>query len=133
MRDTEERRDFWLSTLILFLVVLVMGLGMALFKVAGAEARDLTGKYAESPLKSWFNGLTSRKGPCCDLSDGYRVDDADWESHDGHFRVKIDGEWVDVEEEAVLNQPNLAGHTMVWPMYKDGRPKARCFIVGPLS
>ena len=28
-------------------------------------ARDLDGKYANSPLKQWFESLASRRGPCC--------------------------------------------------------------------
>ena len=98
-----------------------------------AFARDPDGRYAASPLKPWFNSLKSGKGPCCDLSDGYRVDDADWETHDGKYRVRIDGEWVDVDDDALLTQPNLAGKTMVWPMFNDGHPKVRCFIPGSMT
>jgi hypothetical protein len=47
---------------------------------------------------------------------------------DGHYRVRIDGEWVDVLNEAVVFGPNRAGRTMVWPYYLDGHPKARCFM-----
>jgi DNA-binding MarR family transcriptional regulator len=31
-----------------------------------------------------------------DGSDAKRLGDADWDSNDGHYRVRIDGEWVDV-------------------------------------
>ena len=62
-----------------------------------------------------------------------RVDAADWESKDGHYRVRIDGEWVDVPSEAVVDGPNLAGRTMVWPYYRDGHPRARCFMPGSMS
>jgi hypothetical protein len=84
-------------------------------------------------LNGWYESLHSGKGPCCDGSEAKRVDDADWESKDGHYRVRIDGEWVDVPKEAVVGGPNLAGRAMVWPYYLDGHPKPRCFIPGSMS
>jgi hypothetical protein len=36
------------------------------------------------------------RDPCCDGTDAERVDDADWETKDGQYRVRINGEWVDV-------------------------------------
>ena len=56
-----------------------------------------------------------------------------WETKDGHYRVGIDGEWVDVPNEAVVDGPNRAGRTMVWPYYLDGHPKARCFVPGSMG
>ncbi|MGA8960062.1 MAG: hypothetical protein WB475_07610, partial [Pseudolabrys sp.] len=32
-------------------------------------ARDLDGKYANSPLSQWFESLASRRGPCCSVAD----------------------------------------------------------------
>ena len=58
-----------------------------------APARD-DGRYANSPLKEWFESLSSELGPCCSDADGYIVADIDWESDHGHYRVRIDGEWV---------------------------------------
>jgi hypothetical protein len=45
-----------------------------------ASARDLDGRYAQSPLKQWFDSLKSGKGPCCSDADGNVVKDADWET-----------------------------------------------------
>ena len=84
-------------------------------------------------LNSWYESLHSGKGPCCDGSDAKRVDDVDWESKDGHYRVRIDGEWVDVPNEAIVDGPNRAGRTMVWPYYLDGHPRARCFMPGSMD
>jgi hypothetical protein len=78
--------------------------------------------------RCWHATVHSDKGPCCDGSDAERVDDVDWEIKDGHYRVRIDGEWVDVPNEAVVTGPNLAARTMVWPYY--GHPAARCFMPG---
>jgi len=33
------------------------------------------GRYANSPLKSWFESLESEFGPCCTNADGYIVSD----------------------------------------------------------
>lgn len=64
-------------------------------------ARD-DGRYANSPLKPWFESLQSEFGQCCTNADAYIVLDADWESDRGHYRVRIDGEWVMVPDGAVL-------------------------------
>lgn len=98
-----------------------------------AIARDPDGRYAQSPLKPWFDSLRSGKGPCCSDADGYVVKEVDWESKDGHYRVRLDGKWIDVPDDAVLTQPNLYGQTMVWPMRYDGEVSIRCFIPGPLT
>jgi len=50
-----------------------------------------------------------------------------------HYRVRIDGEWVDVPSEAVVDGPNRLGRTMVWPYYKDGHPKTRRFMPGSIG
>ena len=54
-----------------------------------AMGRDLDGRYTNSPLKSWFDQLKSRNGPCCSNADGYVVEDADWEAKNGHYRVRV--------------------------------------------
>ena len=41
------------------------------------QARDNDGKYANSPLKSWFDQLASGKGLCCSFADGVSVQDVD--------------------------------------------------------
>ena len=78
--------------------------------IGHARAHD----HQHPELNSWYESLYSGKGPCCDGSDAKRVDDADWETKDGHYRVRLDGEWVDVPNEAVVDGPNRAGRTMVW-------------------
>ena len=102
---------------------------VVLLTFAMARAHD----HERPGLNAWYESLRNGRGPCCDGSDARRVDDADWEIKDGHYRVRIDGEWLDVPWEAVVNGPNRAGRTMVWPYYKDGHPKARCFMPGSMS
>jgi hypothetical protein len=47
-----------------------MGLWLMLSTAMG---RDLGSRYANSPLKPWFDQLKSRNGPCCSNADGYVV------------------------------------------------------------
>ena len=93
--------------------------------------RDLDGKYANSPLKEWFDSLASRRGPCCSVADGQSVEDVDWDTKDGKYRVRLDGQWIEVPPEALVTVPNKFGLAVVWP-YKDyeSRTQIRCFIPG---
>ena len=132
----EEKRDFWLTTLAVALIVLILAvLWTFVFMMNRAEARD-DGRYANSALKPWFDSLHSGKGPCCSDADGTALSDVDWESKDGHYRVRIQGEWWDVPDDAVLREPNRAGRTMVWPIYshseKGLKIDIRCFIPGSM-
>lgn len=96
------------------------------------QARD-DGRYANSALKPWFDSLRSGRGPCCSDADGSAVSDVDWDSDRGHYRVRIEGVWIDVPEDAVITEPNRAGRAMVWPMWNEGRVQIRCFIAGPMG
>ncbi len=103
-----------------------------------ALARDLDGRYANSPLKGWFESLHSSKGACCSDADGTALADVDWESKDGHYRVRIHDQWWDVPDEAVIKEPNRVGRTMVWPIYywAVGAPlrlEIRCFMPGSMT
>src|SRR5258707_13580540 len=100
-------------------------------------ARD-DGRYATSPLKPWFDSLRSGKGPCCSDADGSVVADVDWESKDGHYRVRLWGQWIDVPDDAVITEPNRAGRTMVWPYTADRgtdhpHTEIRCFMPGSMG
>jgi hypothetical protein len=102
-----------------------------------ALGRDLDGRYKDAPLHEWFNHLASHKGLCCSLADGYVVEDADWMSENGHYRVHVpkaagskDMIWVEVPDDAVITEPNKAGRTMVWPLYGVDGVSIRCFIPG---
>lgn len=101
--------------------------------LVAAHGRDIDGRYAASPLKQWFDSLRSGKGPCCSDADGFAISDVDWESRDGHYRVRIDGDWIEVSDDAVIAEPNRAGRTMVWPMWSNGQVQIRCFMPGPMT
>ncbi len=120
------------------LLILSAGLAMWCPLRCDATARDLDGRYANSPLKAWFESLRSAKGPCCSDADGTALSDIDWEMQDGRYRVRIEGLWWDVPEDAVVAGPNRAGRTMVWPVYyrqldKVLRIEVRCFLPGSMT
>ena len=61
-----------------------MGLIVAMaLVILPALGRDVDG------LHDWFEHLASGKGLCCSYADGYVIQDADWESQDGHYRVRV--------------------------------------------
>ena len=120
-----QRRS--ISTLQIVCVTLLLGLFSQF-----SHARD-DGRYANSPLKPWFDSLKSGKGPCCSDADGFAVADPDWESKSGHYRVRIEGEWWDVPDDAVITEPNRAGRTMVWPIKGWGGLTIRCFMPGSMT
>lgn len=109
---------------------------VALLLFLAIPARD-DGRYAASPLKPWFDSLKSGKGPCCSDADGTALSDVDWESSDGHYRVRIDGAWWPVPDDAVITEPNRAGRTMVWPVYHRWPDRTdieiRCFLPGSMT
>jgi hypothetical protein len=93
------------------------------------------GQFASSSpeLKAWFDSLRSGKGPCCSDADGSAVSDVDWESNGGHYKVRLEGTWLDVPDEAVITVPNRVGHTMVWPIHGSSGTLIRCFMPGSMT
>ena len=107
-------------------------LAFCLMTLAPSElvARD-DGRFSGSPLKEWFENLVSRNGLCCAFADGVSVQDVDWDTQESHYRVRIQGEWFVVPDDAVVTEPNRFGLAVVWP-YNDryGNTQIRCFIPG---
>ncbi len=113
------------------LIVAVVELCMPVLVQNNASARDPDGRFANSPLKSWFDQLASKNGFCCSFADGFSVQDVDWDTQDGHYRVRLSGEWIVVPNSAVVTEPNRLGPAVVWP-YTDayGAIQIRCFMPG---
>ena len=128
------------------MVSLACALALIALAAPSGHARD-RGQFVNTnaELKAWFDGLRSGKGPCCSDADGSALSDTDWESKDGHYRVRIprlgyvlEGQqqefvWVEVPEEAVISEPNRVGRTMVWPIYGYMGVAIRCFMPGSMS
>jgi hypothetical protein len=135
---TSPRQTNWRDGLIIVALGIALVVGGRIAAPRMADARDLDGRYAGSPLKDWFDSLRSGKGPCCSDADGTALSDIDWETKDGHYRVRIEGQWWDVPDEAVIREPNRAGRTMVWPIYYGSRNETirvdiRCFMPGTMT
>ena len=107
-----------------------LGIFLAIF-VVPALAHD----PSRPELNGWYDKLASGIGLCCSLTDGVTVADPDWESKDGHYRVRLGGEWIDVPDDALVTVPNRAGRTMVWPMpmIEGDTIRIRCFMPGSMT
>jgi hypothetical protein len=91
----------------------------------------LTARYANSPLKPWFDQLASGNGLCCSFADGVSVQGVDWDTQDGHYRVRLHREWIVVPDAEIVTEPNRFGPAVVWPYQDDNDgTKIRCFIPG---
>jgi hypothetical protein len=113
-------------------------LGITLiFFAASAFAHD----HTRPDLNGWMMTLHSKKGLCCSGEDGTALADPDWTAQDkegSHYRVRVDGEWWDVPDEAVVDEPNKAEHAVVWPQRNwaiGGKLDItiRCFMPGTMT
>ena len=108
----------------------VVALCMLVFGPSRVSAHD-DGRYANSPLKPWFDQLASGKGLCCSFADGVKVENVDWDTQDGRYRVRLNGQWVIVPDSALVTEPNRFGPAVVWPYQDgDGATQVRCFMPG---
>jgi hypothetical protein len=124
-----------------FLALILGALAGCAIGSLSAHAKD-SGQWGDQPseLRAWFNRLASGKGLCCSFADGETVQDVDWDtggsnkdtqSEGGHYRVRLNGRWLSVPDDAVVTEPNKFGPAVVWP-YVDGNgeTKVRCFLPG---
>ncbi len=115
--------------------LIVVAIVLACF-ISYAYPRD-NGQYANSPLKGWFETLTDKRGfGCCAMADGQALEDPDWQTTsdpDNPYRVRVNGEWLDVPVQAVITEPNQANKTMLWMVHiYNGGDQVRCFLPGAL-
>ena len=67
----------------------------------------------------------------CSFAGGFSVDDVEWDTDDGHYRVRLHGQWVNVPNSSVVTEPNRYGPAVVWPyMDSNGNIYIRCFLPG---
>jgi hypothetical protein len=103
-----------------------------------AFGRDLTGKWAQSNNRAWFESLRNRANyTCCANADGFQVDDPDWHRvGEDKFQVLLGNQWWDVAPENLVDGSNHVGYAMVWPTVGydgSGHPffnGIRCFLPG---
>jgi hypothetical protein len=100
--------------------------------------RDPTGKWANDPLRPWFEALKNKTGlVCCAEADGHPLDEGEWDIKDNHYRVFVNGDWTVVPDNALILGPNKFGKAIVWlwpqeVLAWEGSASVliRCFIPG---
>jgi len=102
-----------------------------------------THDHQRMDLNAWFQSLKSKSGAsCCDGGEAEHAE-AKWDMAKSGYKVLLKnptkpnepGQWFDVPDVSIVEQPNLNGIAMVWryPSYgTDGKmtPVLRCFIPG---
>lgn len=107
-------------------VLILLLLGNAPLAVA-APPRD---RVLDPEISSWFRSLRNPSlkgfgGVCCDEADGRVLDDGDWRVGPSGYQVRIEGDWRDVPEAAVLARvPNPTGGAVLF-LY---RGEILCFV-----
>jgi hypothetical protein len=131
MPVTRDEKCFAVLAIVVFLLTLFLA------SIPKSHARD-DGRYANSPLRDWFHGLTSKLGGrCCDFADGNALEDPEWrivsdaDKPAVHYQVFVGGVWRDILDGQVIDEPNKVGKAFVWTWYRDGEIKIRCFLAGP--
>ena len=81
------------------------------------------GRYADAQLKTWFYRLASGNGLCCSFADGVSVENVDWETQNGRYRVRMQGQWIVVPDTGLVTESNRFGPAVVWP-YQDANGHA---------
>jgi hypothetical protein len=110
------------------LLVTALLVGAFLLTIANVKARD-DGQYTNSPNKSWFQSLKipGTQSSCCDLSDCHTVD---YDIKGDHYRAFVEGEWVDIPNDKVLNNVgNPVGQGVAcYAKYPDTPIRLFCFV-----
>jgi hypothetical protein len=92
-------------------------------------------------VQHFLETLHNKQGEsCCANADGYRPneEDIEWDTKANRYRVKIEGNWIDVPDFAKLDDQNITGRAIVWsyhhfdPMTRQftNEIKIRCFLPG---
>src|SRR5713226_4570966 len=106
------------------------------------RARRYCATWRSRRRRPTMRRIPSGTGPCCDGSDSAHAEPSDWETQNkprSHYKVRLDGVWADVPDEAVVTGPNRDGRTLVW--YYDswtghsGIPGKviKCFMPGTMT
>lgn len=85
---------------------------------------------ADPALAPWFQSLHTAAGmSCCGDADGHILGDADWRVAGNGYQVRIDGEWTNVEPDAVLNGvPNPVGSPVAFWSPGASPHRIFCFV-----
>jgi hypothetical protein len=108
---------------------------LVLFHPANAEDRGQLGPVAPE-VKAWASTLVNKlRQDCCSSADGWKPEEIEYDIAGSKYRVRIEGEWYEVPDDAVIEVPNRFGFPVVWyyRTWDNGiraSVKIRCFIPG---
>ena len=129
-----------MRVVLLALIVLWPAAAQARWVGTAEQWADLQSRDAYGDMGNWFNSLSSKGGgSCCSNFDG-QPPEAIVQTSDNHYRVMLEGQWVDVPDDAVLDVPNKYGKAVVWYSKswrsrvtgQEGDFYIRCFLPGEL-
>lgn len=113
----------WLTLIVASLMLLLMALA-----IDRARAHD----HARPALTDWLKSLTNKnKALCCDGNDTDALED--WEAKNNRYRVKFRGQWFDVPDDAIVDEPNKSGDAMLWMNKGYSGYSVRCFMPGSMT
>jgi len=88
----------------------------------------------DSPLHPWIAVQHSITGAwCCNISDGYLLEDEEWRANGSVYQVMIDGKWMDIPADALRDPnggPNPTGKAIVWYVKMNHAVHIFCFAPG---
>lgn len=115
--------------------VMVIGVAIAVLYSLAAQARDLDGRYSNSPYKQWFDAQRNGQGTsCCHEGDAHRYDGNYTFNPDGSVTVTVDGKPHVLPGYMVLKGANPTGSAIWWfREWSDGSRTDFCFAPGTLS
>ena len=94
--------------------------------------RNRAHDHSRPELNGWLKSLHSKaKTWCCDGNDTDTIED--WDTKGGRYRVKWQGLWYDVPDDALVEGPNKSGAPLLWMSKGYMAPTVRCFMPGTLS
>lgn len=114
-------------------VTLLAASAALLAAMTGAASPRDHGQWAQvdPAIHEWVDKLHSPSGVwCCHLLDGELANDVEYDMDSGRYRVKLDGRWLDVPDDAVITEPNKFGRALVWVDRNGDIPRIRCFLPG---
>ena len=98
-----------MRVVLLVLIVLCPATAQARWIGTAEQWADLQSRDAYGDMGNSFNSLSSKKaGSCCSNFAG-RPPEAIAQTSDNHYQVMLEGQWVDVPDDAVLDVPNKYG------------------------
>ena len=99
---------------------------------SGAGILWLAHDHQRADLTEWFQQQRNKRNvPCCDGHDATKLADVDWDTMRGedgksHYKVRVDGEWREVPDDALVDGPNKEGEALLWIFHG----QLLCFMPG---